>query len=59
MKKQAVLELLRHLPDDLDPEELHERLYVLQKIEEGQAALDAGDVLTEEEVEALLEEWPD
>jgi predicted transcriptional regulator len=50
---------LRHLPDDPDPEELHYRLYVLQKIEEGQAALDAGDVLTEEEVEALLEEWPE
>jgi len=57
MKKQDVLDLMHDMPDEVDVEELMYRLYLRAKLEKAEAALEAGDVLTEEEVERLSEEW--
>ena len=57
VRKQAVLDLLRPLPEEIDPEELMYRLYVLAKIAAGDAALEAGEILSDDEVERLSEGW--
>ena len=57
MNKQIVLELIHDLPDEIDLEDLHYRLYVLQKVEKGEEARRAGDVIPQEEVDRLSEEW--
>jgi hypothetical protein len=59
MRKQAILELLETMPEDIDKEELYYRLYVLQKIEEGQAAIAAGDVISDEDLDKEMEHWRD
>ena len=57
VKKDDVLALLRRMPDEIDMEDLQYRLYVLQKIKEGEAAFQAGDVVSQEELEQQSEEW--
>jgi hypothetical protein len=57
MKKQDVLDLMHDMPDEVDVEELTYRLYLKEKFEKAEAALAAGDVFTDEEVERMSEEW--
>ena len=57
MKKSDVFDLLRDMPDDLDPEELIYRVYLKEKLEASEAAAAAGDVLSHEEVVRLTDEW--
>ncbi len=57
MNRQDVVDLMHDMPDKVDIEELMYRLYLREKLERAEAALAAGDVLTEEEVERLSEEW--
>ncbi len=55
MKKSQVLEFLQAMPDEFPMDELIEKLIVLQKIEEGQKQVRAGQVYTEEEAKKKLE----
>jgi len=49
VQKQTVLQVLDAMPDDVDLDELLNRLYVLDQIEEGEHSLAAeGDVPHEE-----------
>jgi predicted transcriptional regulator len=48
--KEAVIKLLETLPDDATIEDIQYHLYVLQKIQAGQDAADAGDAIPHEEV---------
>jgi hypothetical protein len=57
MKKQDVINLLQDMPDEIDVEQLMYHLYVVRKIELGEAAIAAGDVLSEEEVDREIESW--
>jgi predicted transcriptional regulator len=57
LKKSDVFDLLRDMPDDLDPEELIWRLYLKEKIERAEAAVAAGDVVSHAEVEKMIDEW--
>ena len=57
MKKNAILELLRDMPEDIDADELMYRLYLRQKLEASESALEAGKVLSHEEVVQRSEEW--
>ena len=57
MKKQDVLRLLDTMPEEIDMEELMYRLHVMQMIEVGEAAFQAGDVVPHEEVEREIEGW--
>ena len=57
MKKQDVLRLLSELPDAFDAQELLYHLYVLHKIEVGEAALQAGDLVPHADVAREIDEW--
>ena len=57
MRKQDVVNLLQNMPDEIDVEQLMYHLYVIRKIELGEAAVAAGDVLWEDEVEQEIESW--
>jgi len=57
MNRQDVVDLMHDMPDKVDIEELMYRLYLKEKLERAEAALAADDVLTEEEVDRLSEEW--
>lgn len=55
--KEAVLKLLEALPDDATIEDIQYHLYVLQKIQAGQTAADAGEIVPHEEVMHELAGW--
>jgi len=55
--KEAVFKLLETLPDDATIEDIQYHLYVLQKIQAGQDAADAGEVIPHEEVLRELATW--
>ncbi len=48
--KQAVLELAAQLPEDCSWDEVMSRLYVRQKIQQGLADVEAGRLLSTDEV---------
>lgn len=57
MNRRDVVELMHDQPDEVDIEELMHRLYLRAKLERADAALAAGDVLTEDEVDRRSEAW--
>lgn len=57
MKKSQVLETLQAMPDEFPVDELIEKLMILQKIEESQKQVQAGQVYAEEEAKKKLEKW--
>ncbi|HUT12270.1 MAG TPA: hypothetical protein VMY42_17365 [Thermoguttaceae bacterium] len=57
MKKQEVLEMLEHLPDQIDPEQLMHELYLKAKLERAEAAISEGHVVSQEEVVRRSKEW--
>lgn len=57
MKKAVILDLIKDLPDELDPEEVMYRIFLREKLEAAERAAAAGDVLTQDEVEAQSDEW--
>lgn len=48
--KEAAFEIVRDLPDDATWEDLQYRLYVREKIEHGLADIDAGRVVSHDEI---------
>ncbi len=57
MTKSQVLKTLQAMPDEFPVDALIEKLIVLQKIEEGQKQVRAGQVYAEEEAKKKLEKW--
>lgn len=57
MKKKTVLDLLDGMPDEIDIDDLFDALYLMHKIEIGEAAAAAGDVFSDEEVKRLIRQW--
>jgi predicted transcriptional regulator len=57
MKKAQLLETIQDMPEEFSVDELMERLLILQKIEEGQQQIQAGQFYTEEEAKKKLEKW--
>lgn len=57
VKKSDILELLRDMPEEIDADELIYRVYLRQKVEAAEAAVEAGQVLSHEEVVRRSEEW--
>jgi predicted transcriptional regulator len=55
--KQDAVAMINALPDDVSIEEIHYRLYVLERIRAGLADVEAGRVVSHEEVEADLAKW--
>lgn len=61
MKKAELIELVRDLPDDvdIDVDKLINTLHVRQQIERGLADADAGREVTLEEIDRMIDEWPE
>jgi hypothetical protein len=57
MKKETILQLLQDMPEEIDADELMYRLYLRQKLEIAEAAVEAGNVLSHEDVVQRSEEW--
>ena len=55
--KEAVLELIRRMPDDVTVPDIMAELYVRQKIDAGLRQLDAGEGIEHEEVKRRLSRW--
>lgn len=55
--KDAVVEMIRRMPEDVTVSEIMEELYVRRKIEEGLQQLDAGQGIPHEEVKRRLAKW--
>ena len=55
--KQAVLEAVGQMPDDLTLEQINEELATLEAIRRGLLAADAGRVQSHEAVKRLVVEW--
>ena len=59
MKKQEVLEMVSRFPEDFSAEELMYRLYLKTKLDQAEAAVESGDVLTHEEIVQRTQLWFD
>jgi predicted transcriptional regulator len=55
--KEVIIEAVRQMPDEASMEEIVERLAILAAIRRGEAAADAGDVISHEEVKKRLASW--
>ena len=57
--KEAVIEMIRQMPDDVTVPDIMAELYVRQKIDAGLRQLDAGEGIDHEEVKRRLSRWLD
>ena len=57
MKKEEVLAILDRLPDQLDPQNLMDELYLKAKNDRAEAAIARGEVVSQEEVVRRSQEW--
>jgi len=57
--KEAVIEMIRQLPDEASLDDIMEELYVRRKIEEGIRQLDAGQELDHQEILDRVSKWHD
>jgi predicted transcriptional regulator len=55
--KQDAIDLIAHLPDDADVDEIMYRLYVLDKVRKGRAAIEQGRTVSHEELKREIEQW--
>lgn len=56
--KQEGEQLLGHLPDDSTLKDIQYHLYLLEKIERGQADVEADWTLTHEQARERMQRWP-
>ncbi|PKL95652.1 MAG: hypothetical protein CVV18_04685 [Gammaproteobacteria bacterium HGW-Gammaproteobacteria-8] len=57
LTKQEVLEAIGRLPDDADFDAIMYRLYVLDKIRNGQEAAEQGRTVSHEDLKREIESW--
>ena len=55
--KDAVISLVKKLPENSTLEDIMEHLYVKQKILKGQRQLETGQFYTHEEAKEIMKEW--
>ncbi len=55
--KEAVIELIRRLPDDVSVVDIMAELHVRQKVDEGLRQLDAGQGIDHEQVKERMARW--
>ena len=55
--KREAQRVLDNLPEDATLEQIQYHLYVLQKVEEGQRAIDEGRVIPHEDVVRRMGKW--
>ncbi len=57
MEKSRVEQVVATMPDDVDLDSLVDKLYLLRKIEAGEAQIELGQVIPHEEVKRQIAEW--
>jgi hypothetical protein len=57
MLKEKVQQVVGELPEDVDVDALVEKLYLLEKIEQGEQQLAQGQGVPHEEAKRRLEKW--
>jgi hypothetical protein len=57
--KAEIMAVIARLPDDATLDDAIDRLYFIKSLEIAHAQADAGDVVTQEEVEREMAEWQD
>lgn len=55
--KQAVIDMIQRLPEDVTVEDIMSELYFRQKVDEGLRQLDAGEGVDHEEAKKRLSRW--
>jgi hypothetical protein len=55
--KEAIIELIQRLPDDVSLDDVMHELYVRRSIEEGIRQLDQGQGIPHEKVKERLAKW--
>lgn len=55
--KQVALNTIDKLPEDADIDEIMYQLYVVEKIQKAQQAVEQGHVLTSEELRREIDSW--
>ena len=55
--KEEMKKMLESLPEDCTWEDIQYHIYVREKIERGMAAADAGDIISQQEAEARVDQW--
>jgi hypothetical protein len=57
MNKQEVLDIIDHLPEQIDPEQLMMELYLKAKLDRAEAAVARDEVVSHEEVVQRSLQW--
>lgn len=57
IEKQALRDFVEELPDSIDLEEVHHRLYLREKLEAAEEEARQGQLLSHEEVVAESRKW--
>jgi hypothetical protein len=57
MNKQEVLDIIDHLPEQIDPEQLMTELYLKAKLDRAEAAVARNEVVSQEEVVQRSRQW--
>ena len=57
--KEAVVEMIKRLPDDVTVSEIMAELYFRQKVDEGLKQLDAGKGIPHQQAKKKLAKWLD
>ena len=55
--KEEMKKMLESLPEDCTWEDIQYHINVREKIERGMAAVDAGDIISQEEAEKRVDQW--
>lgn len=55
--KQEVMRILESLPDDCSYEDVQYRIYLRETVDRGIRDIDAGRVVSQEEMERRVEQW--
>ena len=55
--KEEMKKMLESLPEDCTWEDIQYHIYVREKVERGMAAVDAGDIISQEEAEKRVDQW--
>jgi hypothetical protein len=55
--KQAAIKLIQSLPENCTFEDIQYHLYVREKVEAGIKAIEAGEVVSEDEADRRITEW--
>ena len=57
MKKDKAIQVINEMPQDIDLEQLIDRLLFIDKVEKGLEQLDQGKTVSHEDVKARVREW--